>query len=111
MGAPQLGHFSDVTPEGATTAAPLEASVGLTTFIPVPVPHLTQNAASSGSWVPHLWQYTLMHLVWISWQCFARIKIFVDYIKNAYKNAMQSVDSKRVRRQAVSFSLQATSSV
>ena len=56
MGAPQLGHFSEVAPEGATTG-PLSAAIGLTTFKPVLVPHLTQNAASSGSWVPHLWQY------------------------------------------------------
>jgi hypothetical protein len=53
IGAPQLGHFSDVTPEGATTGE-AEAAVGLGTFNDVLVPHLTQNAASSGSCVPHL---------------------------------------------------------
>jgi hypothetical protein len=47
IGAPQLGHFKDVTPEGARTGP--AAEVGLTVFIPVLVPHLVQNAASSGS--------------------------------------------------------------
>jgi hypothetical protein len=53
IGAPQLGHFNDVTPEGATTDE-VEATVGLGVFNPVLVPHLTQNAASSGSCAPHL---------------------------------------------------------
>ena len=47
MGAPQLGHFKDETPLGATTD-PAELSVGLVTFDPVLVPHFGQNAASSG---------------------------------------------------------------
>jgi len=52
MGAPQLGHFNDVTPEGAITG-PLEAAaVGLEAFNDVLFPHLLQNAVSSGSWVP-----------------------------------------------------------
>jgi hypothetical protein len=56
IGAPQLGHFRDATPEGATTGA-AELDVGLGKFRFVLVPHFVQNAASSGSWVPHLWQY------------------------------------------------------
>jgi len=56
IGAPQLGHFSDATPEGATTGLD-EVAVGLGAFNPVLVPHLTQNAASSGICAPHLWQY------------------------------------------------------
>ena len=47
IGAPQLGHFNDATPEGAITGA-VEAAVGLGAVNPVLVPHLTQNAASSG---------------------------------------------------------------
>jgi hypothetical protein len=77
MGAPQLGHLSDVASDGATTG-PLEVADGLTTFKPVLVPHLTQKAASSGSWAPHLWQYILNAPCKISWHCRARIKIFVD---------------------------------
>jgi hypothetical protein len=53
MGAPQLGHFNDATPEGATTGE-VEAAGGLVKVNVVLVPHLTQNAASSGSCVPHL---------------------------------------------------------
>ena len=53
IGAPQLGHFHDVTPEGATTGE-ADAVVGLGMFNVVLVPHFMQNAASSGSWVPHL---------------------------------------------------------
>jgi hypothetical protein len=53
IGAPQLGHFNDATPEGATTG-PVDVAVGLGAFNPVLVPHLGQNAASSGSWAPHL---------------------------------------------------------
>jgi hypothetical protein len=48
MGAPQLGHFKDVTPEGAITGL-VELAAGLGAFNPVLVPHLVQNAASSGS--------------------------------------------------------------
>jgi len=48
IGAPQLGHFKDVTPEGAMTGV-VEVSVGLAAFNSVLVPHLTQNVASSGS--------------------------------------------------------------
>jgi hypothetical protein len=48
IGAPQLGHFKDCTPEGARIG-PVEVEVGLAVFNPVLVPHLTQNAASSGS--------------------------------------------------------------
>lgn len=53
IGAPQLGHFSDVTPEVATTVE-VEATAGLGKVTVVLVPHLTQNAASSGSCVPHV---------------------------------------------------------
>jgi hypothetical protein len=49
IGAPQLGHFNDVTPEGAITG-PVEAvAVDLEAFNDVLVPHLLQKAASSGS--------------------------------------------------------------
>jgi len=48
IGAPQLGHFNDATPEGAITG-PLEAvAAGLGAFKDVLFPHLGQNAASSG---------------------------------------------------------------
>ena len=47
IGAPQLGHFKDATPEGAITGAG-GAVLGLGAFNPVLVPHLTQKAASSG---------------------------------------------------------------
>jgi len=49
IGAPQLGHFKDATPEGARTGLVEAVTVGLGAFNPVLVPHLTQNAASSGS--------------------------------------------------------------
>jgi hypothetical protein len=48
IGAPQLGHFNDATPEGATTGE-VEAAVGLGVVDPMLVPHFIQNAASSGS--------------------------------------------------------------
>ena len=48
MGAPQLGHFKDVTPEGAITGE-VGVTVGLGVLNPVLVPHLGQTAASSGS--------------------------------------------------------------
>ena len=48
MGAPQLGHFKAVTPEGAITG-----EVGVTDDFgavnPVFAPHLGQTAASSGT--------------------------------------------------------------
>ena len=55
-GAPQLGHFKDVTPEGARIgevrevdeAGEAEVTVGLAVSNPVLVPHLGQTAASSG---------------------------------------------------------------
>src|SRR5512141_1378961 len=56
IGAPQLGHLSDEAPEGATIGV-ADVAVGFGMFKAVLVPHLTQNAASSGSWAPHLWQY------------------------------------------------------
>jgi hypothetical protein len=49
IGAPQLGHFNDATPEGARTGPVETVAAGLGAFNPVLVPHLTQNAASSGS--------------------------------------------------------------
>jgi hypothetical protein len=55
IGAPQLGHFKDVTPEGARIGeeegariGEEEVTVGLAVFNPVLVPHLAQTAASSG---------------------------------------------------------------
>jgi hypothetical protein len=48
IGAPQLGHFNDATPEGATTGE-VEATAGLGVVDPMLVPHFIQNAASSGS--------------------------------------------------------------
>jgi hypothetical protein len=56
IGAPQLGHFREVAPDAATTGA-VDVEVGLETFNPVLVPHLTQKAASSGICAPQLWQY------------------------------------------------------
>ena len=47
IGAPQLGHFKDSTPEGARTGE-VEVAVGLVALNPVLVPHLGQTAASSG---------------------------------------------------------------
>jgi hypothetical protein len=50
IGAPQLGHFNDVAPDGAKTGR-LDAGAG--TGLESPdlklVPHFIQNAASSGS--------------------------------------------------------------
>jgi len=50
IGAPQLGHFSDATPEGAITGSvEAEATAGLgIAFTVVLAPHFGQNAASSG---------------------------------------------------------------
>jgi len=48
MGAPQLGHFKDATPEGAITGE-AGVAVGLGALNPVLVPHFGQTAASSGS--------------------------------------------------------------
>ena len=59
IGAPQLGHFKDETPEGATTGPVDAVAEGLEAFTPVLAPHLVQNAVPSGSWVPHFWQYKL----------------------------------------------------
>ena len=47
IGAPQLGHFNDATPEGATTGE-AEATAALGVVNVVLVPHFAQNAASSG---------------------------------------------------------------
>jgi hypothetical protein len=47
IGAPQLGHFNDSTPEGATTGE-AEAVAALGAVNVVLVPHFSQNAASSG---------------------------------------------------------------
>jgi len=52
MGAPQLGHFNDVTPEGARMGE--EVGTGLAIISLVLVPHFMQNAASSGSCAPQL---------------------------------------------------------
>jgi len=49
IGAPQLGHFNDATPEGARTGPVEAATTGLEAFSDVLVPHLVQNAASSES--------------------------------------------------------------
>ena len=48
IGAPQLGHFKDATPEGARTGPEELAAVGLGAFNDVLVPHLGQKAVSSG---------------------------------------------------------------
>jgi hypothetical protein len=47
IGAPQVGHFNDVTPEGAITGE-AEATAGLGVVNVVLAPHFGQNAASSG---------------------------------------------------------------
>jgi hypothetical protein len=46
-GAPQLGQFNDVTPEGATTGE-AEATAALGVVNVVFAPHFGQNAESSG---------------------------------------------------------------
>jgi hypothetical protein len=46
IGAPQLGHFNDATPEGAITGeAEATAALGVNVVL---APHFGQNAASSG---------------------------------------------------------------
>jgi hypothetical protein len=60
IGAPQLGHFNDATPEGATIDE-AEASAALGETDAKLVPHFTQNAASSGFCAPHLGQYKFFH--------------------------------------------------
>jgi hypothetical protein len=47
IGAPQLGHFNDATPEGAITGE-AEVTAALGAVAVVLVPHFWQNAASSG---------------------------------------------------------------
>ena len=54
IGAPQLGHFRVCAPDGAITGPAEAVAAGLGAFIPVLVPHLVQNAASSGSCAPQL---------------------------------------------------------
>jgi len=49
IGAPQLGHFKDETPEGATTGPEEPAADVLEDFNFVLAPHLVQNSASSES--------------------------------------------------------------
>jgi hypothetical protein len=49
IGAPQLGHFSDVAPDGATTGPEEAVLAGLEAFTVVLFPHLVQNFVSSGS--------------------------------------------------------------
>jgi len=49
MGAPQLGHFNDDTPEGARTGPAEAVEAGLAAFTDVLVPHLVQKTASSES--------------------------------------------------------------
>jgi hypothetical protein len=56
MGAPQLGHFSAVAPDGAKTGA-VEASACFGCVAATLAPHFLQKVTSSGSWVPHLGQY------------------------------------------------------
>jgi hypothetical protein len=61
IGAPQLGHFKDCTPEGARTC-PVEAGLAdLGGFDDVFFPHLVQNAVPSGSSAPQLPQYKFIH--------------------------------------------------
>lgn len=62
IGAPQLGHFSDVAVDGARTWAVGAEAEDCWDEFPWPdptvrVPHLEQKAASSGSCEPHLKQY------------------------------------------------------
>jgi len=50
IGAPQLGHFKDVAPDGAKTGrVEIGAEAGLDSLAFKLVPHFMQNAASSGS--------------------------------------------------------------
>jgi hypothetical protein len=49
IGAPQLGHFREATPEGAITGPVEVFEAGLEAFNPVLFPHLVQNAVPSGS--------------------------------------------------------------
>jgi hypothetical protein len=56
IGAPQCGQFRDVTPKGARIG-PVEAVACFGCDVTTVVPHFVQKMASSGSCVPHLWQY------------------------------------------------------
>jgi hypothetical protein len=64
-GAPQLGHLRDTAPEGPMTwrREGLDAAGAVAVMaapeVVIVAPHLRQNAASSGSWEPHLVQYTV----------------------------------------------------
>jgi hypothetical protein len=60
IGAPQLGHFKDCTPEGAMIG-PEADLVDLEALDAVLFPHLVQNAVPSGSSAPQLPQYTFIH--------------------------------------------------
>jgi hypothetical protein len=69
IGAPQLGHFRDVAPEGARItsgvadgAAEVGAEPAFCAIAATLVPHFMQKVASSGSWVPHLGQNMLIKL-------------------------------------------------
>jgi hypothetical protein len=70
IGAPQLGHFKLVKPNGANAATLIGAAVWLsdTAFEGTAVlePHFKQNNASSGSCVPQLLQNTVYSLAMTS---------------------------------------------
>jgi len=55
IGAPQLGHFTDLASKGATIFLGAAAETVLITA--TAFPHLRQNDASSGSCLPHDRQY------------------------------------------------------
>jgi len=52
MGAPQLGHFNDATPDGAITGPDEPVEADLAAFNDVGFPHLVQNAEPSAIWAP-----------------------------------------------------------
>jgi hypothetical protein len=81
MGAPQLGHFSAVAPEGARIG-PVEAVACFGCGAARLAPHFMQKLASSGSWAPHLGQYRVIPPRWnnlpIIFQQFSHLVKYVD---------------------------------
>jgi hypothetical protein len=61
IGAPQLGHFKDSTPEGARMGPVEVVLAAFGAFNDVLFPHFVQNAVPSGSSVPQLPQYKFIH--------------------------------------------------
>jgi hypothetical protein len=49
IGAPQLGHFKEVAPDGAITGPEEAVAAGFGAFSPLFVPHLGQTVTLSGS--------------------------------------------------------------